>query len=130
MWIRSTGRSVAVDYTVPNTLNLKQRTPGLKYAPLEVQKAAQNIKISKYANFARIKNHEFVPLVAESLGGLGGMAVKLFGEIARAQASSRHPVRRAYLEAPNRNQPDSRAERQLPEISEGGGSMLYRRPLQ
>ncbi len=30
------GRSVAVDYTVPNTLNLKQRTPGLKsvvYAP-------------------------------------------------------------------------------------------------
>jgi hypothetical protein len=37
---------VAVDYTVPNTLNLKQRTPGLKYAPLEVQKAAQNLKIS------------------------------------------------------------------------------------
>jgi hypothetical protein len=31
-------------------------------------------------------------LVAESLGGLGEMAVKLFGEIARAQASSRHPV--------------------------------------
>ena len=29
------GRSVAVDYTlsVPNTLNLKQRTPGLKYSP-------------------------------------------------------------------------------------------------
>jgi hypothetical protein len=53
-----------------------------------VQKAAQNIKISKYANFARNKNHELVPLVAESLGGLGGMAVKLFGEIARAQASS------------------------------------------
>ncbi len=68
------GRSVAVDYTVPNTLNLKQRTPGLKYAPLEVQKAAQNIKISKYANFARNKNHEFVPLVAESLGGLGVVA--------------------------------------------------------
>ena len=86
------GRSVAVDYTVPNTLNLKQRTPGLKYAPLEVRTAAQNLKISKYANFARNKNHEFVPLVAESLGGLGGMAVKLFGEIARAQASSRHPV--------------------------------------
>ncbi len=86
------GRSVAVDYTVPNTLNLKQRTPGLKYAPLDVQKAAQNLKISKYANLARIKNHKFVPLVAESLGGLGGMAVKLFGDIARAQASSRHPV--------------------------------------
>ncbi len=28
------GRSVVVDYIVPNTLNLKQRTPGLKYAPL------------------------------------------------------------------------------------------------
>ncbi len=42
------GRSVAVDYTVPSTLNLKQRTPGLKYAPLEVRTAAQNLKISKY----------------------------------------------------------------------------------
>ncbi len=58
------GRSVAVDYTVPNTLNLKQRTPGVKYAPLEVQTAAQNLKISKYANLAGNKNHEFVPLVA------------------------------------------------------------------
>jgi hypothetical protein len=75
------GRSVAVDYTIPNTLNLKQRTPGFKYAPLKVQKAAQNLKISKYASLARNKNHEFVPLVAESLGGLGGMAVKLFGKI-------------------------------------------------
>jgi hypothetical protein len=75
-----------------HVLNLKQRTPSVKYAPLEVQKAAQNLKISKYANLARNKNYEFVPLVAESLGGLGGMAVKLFGEIARAQASSRHPV--------------------------------------
>jgi hypothetical protein len=102
---------VAVDYTVPNTLNLKQRTPGLKYAPLEVQKAAQNLKISMYANIARNKNHEFVPLVAESLGGLGGMAVKLFGEIARAQASSRLAPCRAYLEAPNRHQPDRSTER-------------------
>ena len=32
------------------------------------------------------------PTVFESLGGLGGMAVKLFGEIARAQASSSLPV--------------------------------------
>ena len=76
-----------------HVLNLKQRTPSVKYAPLEVQKAAQNLKISKYANLARNKNHEIVPLVAESFGGLGGMAVKLFGEeIARAQASSRQPV--------------------------------------
>ncbi len=57
-----------------------------------MQKATQNLKISKYANLARNKNHEFVPLVAESLGGLGRAAVKLFGEIARSQASSRHPV--------------------------------------
>ncbi len=121
---------MAVDYTVPNTLNLKQKTPGLKYTPLEVQKAAQNIKISKYANFARNKNHEFVPLVAESLGKLGGMAVKLFGEIARAGPSFIKTPCRAYLEAPNRNQPNSSTERQLPEISEGGGSMLYIRPLQ
>ena len=61
-------------------------------SPLEVRTAAQNIKINKYANLARNNNHEFVPLVAESLGGLGGMAVKLFGEIARAQASTRPPV--------------------------------------
>ncbi len=33
-----------------------------------------------------------VPLVAESLGGLGKAAIKLFAEIARSQASSRHPV--------------------------------------
>ena len=87
------GRWRSIDYTVPNTLNLKQRTPGAKYAPLEVQTAAQNIKINKYANLARNKNHEFVPLVAESLGGLGRAAVKLFAEIARSQASFRHPVR-------------------------------------
>jgi hypothetical protein len=43
-------------------------------------------------DLARNNNHEFVPLVAESLGGLGNAAVKLFGEIARSQASSRHPV--------------------------------------
>jgi hypothetical protein len=33
-----------------------------------------------------------VPLVVESLGGLGKAAIKLFAEIARSQASSRHPV--------------------------------------
>ena len=86
------GRSVAIDYTVSNTLNLKQRTPGVKYDPLEVQNAAQNLKINKYADRTRNKNREFVPLVVKSLGGLGGAAVKLFGEIARSQASSRHPV--------------------------------------
>jgi hypothetical protein len=51
-----------------------------------------NLKINKYADLARNKNHEFVPLVAESLGGLGEKAVKLFGKIARSQASSRHSV--------------------------------------
>jgi hypothetical protein len=52
---------------------------GVKYDPLEVRSAAQILKINKYADFARNKNHEFVPLVAESLGGLGEKAVKLFG---------------------------------------------------
>ena len=121
------GRSVAVDYTVPNTLILKQRTPGLKYSPLEVRTAAQNIKINKYANLARNNNHEFVPLVAESLGGLGGMAVKLFGEIARAQASTRHM---AYLETPHRHQPDCSTERKLSKTAKGGGFMLNSRPFQ
>jgi hypothetical protein len=43
-------------------------------------------------NLARNKNHDFVPLVAESLGGLGKAAIKLFAEIARSQASFRRPV--------------------------------------
>ena len=57
-----------------------------------MRNAAQILKNNKYADLARNNNHEFVPLVAESLGGLGNAAVKLFGEIARSQASSRHPV--------------------------------------
>jgi hypothetical protein len=52
----------------------------------------QNLKNNKYADLARNKNHEFVPLVAESLGGLGSAAITLFAEIARSQASSRPPV--------------------------------------
>jgi hypothetical protein len=86
------GRRVAVDYTVPNTLTVKQRTAGNKYDPYEVRNTEQILKNNKYADLARNNNHEFVPLVAESLGGLGNAAVKLFGEIARSQASSRHPV--------------------------------------
>ncbi len=35
------GRSVANDYTVPNTLNLKHRSPGVKYEPYEVRNAAR-----------------------------------------------------------------------------------------
>ena len=81
-----------MDYTVPNTLKLKQRTPGHEYEPYEVCEEAEKLKTNKYANLARNRNHEFVPLVAESLGGLGKAAIKLFAEIARSQASSRHPV--------------------------------------
>jgi hypothetical protein len=80
--------------TVPNTLNLKQRTPGVKYDPLEVRSAAQNLKINKYADLARNKNHEFVPLhgCRVTWWAWGARAaVKLFAEIARSQASSRHP---------------------------------------
>jgi len=86
------GKRTAVDFTVPNTLKLKQRTPGLVYEPYEVREEAENLKNNKYVNLARNKYHEFVPLVAESLGGLGKAAIKLFAEIARSQASSRHPV--------------------------------------
>ncbi len=57
-----------------------------------MQTAAQNLKIGKYADLARNKNHEFVPLVQSHLKGIGGKTVKLFSEIARVQASSRHPV--------------------------------------
>ncbi len=85
------GRRVAVDYTVPNTLTAKQRTAGNKYDPYEVRIAAQILKNNKYADLAKNNNHEFVPL-GRTLGGLGNAAVKLFGEVARSQASSRQPV--------------------------------------
>jgi hypothetical protein len=64
------GKRAAVDFTVPNTLKLKQRTPGHVYVPNEVREEAENLK-NKYVNLARNKNHDFVPLVAESLGGVG-----------------------------------------------------------
>jgi hypothetical protein len=60
---------------------LRQQTPGLKYEPYAVREAAEKIKTNKYADLARNKNQEFVPLVAESLGGLGKAAIKLFAEI-------------------------------------------------
>ncbi len=119
------GRSVAIDYTVPNTLNLKQRTPGVKYDPLEVQNAAQNLKINKYADRTRNKNREFVPLVVKSLGGLGGAAVKLFGEIARSQASSRHPVGHIL-----RRLTRSQYRKVLSKTSESCVSLFTRRPFQ
>ncbi len=56
------------------------------------KKQLENLKNNKCVNLVRNKNHDFVPLVAESLGGLGKAAIKLFAEIARSQASSRHPV--------------------------------------
>jgi hypothetical protein len=71
----------------------------------------RNLKNNKYADLARNKNHEFVPLVAESLGGLGRAAVKLFAEIARSQASSRHPVRHLLRRLILRHQPDCNTER-------------------
>ena len=57
-----------------------------------MREEAEKLKNNKYANLARNKSHDFVPLVAESLGGLGKAAIKHFAEIAKSQASSRHPV--------------------------------------
>ncbi len=37
------GKRTAVDFTVPNTLKLKQRTPGLVYEPYEVREEAENL---------------------------------------------------------------------------------------
>jgi hypothetical protein len=37
--------------TVPNTLHLKQRSPGVKYEPYEVRDAAQNLKNNKSDSF-------------------------------------------------------------------------------
>jgi hypothetical protein len=58
----------------------------------------------------------------------GRAAVKLFAEIARSQASSRHVPCRAYLEAPNRHQPDCSTERYLSKTSESCVSLFTRRP--
>ena len=46
---------LAIDYIVPNTLNLKHRSPDVKYEPYEVRNAAQNLKNNKYADLARNK---------------------------------------------------------------------------
>ncbi len=46
-----------------------------------------------------------------------GLRVLLFGEIARAQASSRHPVGHILRRLIDTDKPDSGTERQLPEIS-------------
>ncbi len=60
----------------------------LSKSPIQCTKHQRNsIKNNKYVDLAINKNHEFVPLVAESLGGLGKAAIKLFAEIARSQAS-------------------------------------------
>ncbi len=68
------------------------------YVPYEVREEAETRSQEQqvvYVNLAaRNKSHDFVPLVAESLGGLSweGAAIKLFAEIAKSQASPRHPV--------------------------------------
>jgi hypothetical protein len=58
--------------------------------------------------------NSLIPLVAESLGGLGTAAIKLFAEITRSQASSRHlAVGHIDLESPDRHQPDRSRYRKL-----------------
>jgi hypothetical protein len=44
------GMSVAIDYTIPNTLNLKQRTPGFKYAPLDRSAIKRQHRVSRLAS--------------------------------------------------------------------------------
>ena len=51
MEIRFNGKTVAVDYTVPNTLTLKQRTPGIKYEPYAVRGAAEKLNIEQVCIF-------------------------------------------------------------------------------
>ena len=43
-----------MDFTVPNTLKLKQRTPGHVYVPYEVREKAENLKNNKFVNLARV----------------------------------------------------------------------------
>jgi hypothetical protein len=76
-------RRVAVDYTVPNTLTVKQRTAGIKYDPYEVRNAAQILKNNKYADLARNNNHEFVPLINWSQSHLEGLGTRLSSSSAR-----------------------------------------------
>jgi hypothetical protein len=51
--IRFDGKMLAVDYSVPKSLTLRQRMPGLKYEPYAVREAAEKLKTNKYADLAR-----------------------------------------------------------------------------
>ncbi len=82
----------SITQCLTHSLSSKEQR-GISTTPMKCEMQHKLIlKNNKYADLARNNNHEFVPLVAESLGGLGNAAVKLFGEIAWSQASSRHPV--------------------------------------
>jgi hypothetical protein len=75
------GRRAVVDYTVPNTLTVKQRTAGNKYDPYEVRNATQILKNNKYADLAR--NVTIMNLFPWSQSHLEGLGTRLSSSSAR-----------------------------------------------
>ena len=75
------GRKLAVDYTVPNTLTVKQRTVGNEYDPYEVRNAAQILKNNKYADLAR--NNSTMSLFPWSQSHLEGLGTRPSSSSAR-----------------------------------------------
>ncbi len=71
------GRRVAVDYTVPDTLTVKQRTAGIKYDPYEVRNAAQILKNNKYADVPRSQGTTIMNLFPWSQSHLEGLGTRL-----------------------------------------------------
>ncbi len=72
-WLETTRKALRGPkrrYTVPNTLNLKQRSPGIKYEPYEVRDAAQKLKNNKYADLARGTNASAALCAGLSLSSL------------------------------------------------------------
>jgi hypothetical protein len=64
------GRSMANYYTVPNTLISSTDVRVLSTSPMKCGMQHRISRTTSITDLARNKNHEFVPLVAESLGGL------------------------------------------------------------
>ena len=75
------GRRVAVDYTVPNTLTVKQRTAGNKYDPYEVRNLQH--KFSRTTSMRTSQGTTIMNLFPWSQSHLEGLGTRLSSSSAR-----------------------------------------------
>ena len=127
--------SVAVDYTVPNTLNhLKQRTPGFKYAPLDRSAIKRQHRVSRLASMQTSRGtkimNSFPWLQSHLLGWEGWLSSSSEKSLEPKPQQGTLYIYRAYLETPHRHQPDCSTEGELSKTAKGGGYMLNSRPFQ